>query len=438
MTSALRHKSLSLRPASELPERLQELDFRLSHERAGAVDAEELAAYLEADGLSDETLKDRYGVDGLFAAAELLYRQKGTGRSLNRASTNAAPRFPWIMLLRGPLYLLPGLSGALIARTMGAGGDQAFVFAAALSWGWTMLVAGIRYAEPLAVPGNALRLTLLISAAAGSLGGAVCAALLSGPDKALIGALIGGAVALSGTAAGVLLALRRVWPFALAFASPLLAAIFVTALPSPLVSYAALALLALLPSLAALNATRTPGQLAATRAALRPHLPHALYGWAMAAAFIALTQQLGTWALLPLILASGLLEAGVWHTQATLQRAARVCRDLTLLRRSGIKVVITAAAGYGLSLAAALLVLLRLPLPISIPNEATAIVPLYGVALLLSAWLSNHGPIRLLAVFWALSAAALLLGLPPTVFALLPFLLIVPTLKALADPRSYR
>ena len=430
--------TLSLRPAGELPDRLRDIDLRLAAERADAVDAEELAAYLEADGLSDETLRDRYGVAGLFDAAELLYHQKGTGHALHRLRQVAIPAFPWKMLLRGPLYLLPGLSGVLIANAVGSGGTPAFVFAAALGWGWTMLVAGVRYAEALAVPGRALRLTILIGAVAGGLGGAVLAALLCGPDTALTGALVGGAVALSSASAGVLLSLKRPGLFVAAFASPLLAAGVLTVLPSALAAYSALALLAAVPTLAALSATRTPGHLAAEWATLRPHLHHAVYGWAMAAAFVALTAQLGAWALFPVVLGAGLLEAGVWHAQTRLQRTARISRGLDMLRRAGVWAVLLAAAGYGLALAGLLAVQALLPLAGTIPTQAFVIVPLYGAALLLSAWLSNHHLTRQLTVFWGLSAAALLFGLPPIFFALLPLLLILPTLTALADPRSYR
>ncbi|MCD0163526.1 hypothetical protein IHN63_19735, partial [Deinococcus sp. 6YEL10] len=121
----------------DLPERLREIDLTLAPERERVVDLEEIAAYLESDGLGDEVLRDRYGTAGLFDAAGRLYRQRGTGRALHRPVRTSAPAFPWRTLLRGPLYLLPGLSGLLVAREMGSGAGAAFAFAAAFGWGWS-------------------------------------------------------------------------------------------------------------------------------------------------------------------------------------------------------------------------------------------------------------------------------------------------------------
>lgn len=425
----------------ELPERLREVDLKLAADRSSAVDAEELAAYLEADGLGDEVLRDRYGADGLFDAAERLYRQRGTGAALDRVPAPGTPAFPWAMLLRGPLYLLPGLAGLLIAGALGqgAGGqgaEAAFVLAAAFGWGWTMTVAGVRHTEPLAVPGRALRLTLLLSAGAGVLGGAGIAAATGGDG--LTGALVGGAVALSSGAAGVLLSLGQSGQFAGAFASPLLAAGIVFALPSRPAALCALALLAAVPTLAALNVTRPRGGVPAGLAALRPHLPHAAYGWAMAAAFVALSARTGTWPLLPVILGAGLLEAGVWHVQERLQVAARTLRTLPGLRRVGLPTVLLGAAAHGLTLGAALALLAALPLPIHLPATALS-VTLYSAGLLLSSWLANQRRLAFLTAVWVLGAAALVLGLPPPLFALLSLLaLLPPTLQTLADPRSYR
>ncbi len=428
--------STRLQLPGELPERLREVDLKLAADRANAVDAEELAAYLEADGLGDEVLRDRYGADGLFDAAERLYRQKGTGGALDRLPTPFTPAFPWRILLRGPMYLLPGLAGLLIAGALGAGAKSAFVLAAAFGWGWTMAVAGVRYTEPFAVPGRALRSTLVVSAGAGLLAGALTVAVVGG--DMLTGALVGGAVALSSGAAGVLLSLGQLGQFAGAFASPLLAAGIVVAQPSRLAALFALALLAAVPTFTALNATRSPGSLKASLVGLRPHLPNAAYGWAMAAAFVALSVQLGTWPLLPVILGAGLLEAGVWHAQERLQIAARTLRTLPELRRVGLPTVLLGAAGYGAAMGAVLALLSLLPMPINLPATVVT-VALYGAGLLLSSWLANQHRLAFLTAVWTLGAAALVLGLPPPMFALLSLLaLLFPTLHTLSDPRSYR
>ncbi|MDV6375273.1 hypothetical protein [Deinococcus arenicola] len=422
----------------ELPDRLREVDLKLASERTRAVDIEEIAAYLEADGLGDEILRDRYGAKGLFDAAEMLYRQKGTGGALDHINVASPATFPWTMLLRGPLYLLPGLAGLLIAGALGKGAEIAFVLAAAYGWGWTMTVAGVRYAEPFAVPGRALRLTLLISAGAGLLGGGLIALWAAGPQAVLLGTLVGGAVALSSGAAGVLLSLSQLGQFAGAFASPLLAAGIVMAVPSVPAALFALALLAVVPTLTALNATRAPGTVNADLATLRPYLPHAVYGWSMAAAFVALSVRLGTWPLLPVILGAGLLEASVWYAQERLQIAARTHRTLAELRRVGVPTVLLGAAGYGVVLGAVLVVLSLLPLPIGLDTSLVTIT-LYSAALMLSSWLANQRRTGILTVIWALGAAALVLGLSPPLFALLTLLaMLVPALQTLSDPRSYR
>ncbi|GGS21780.1 hypothetical protein [Deinococcus knuensis] len=429
-----------------LPERLREIDLTLAPERERVIDAEEIAAYLEADGLGDEVLRDRYGTAGLFDAAERLYRQRGTGRALHRPATQSVPAFPWHTLLRGPLYLLPGVSGLLVAREMGAGASAAFVFAAAFGWGWTMLIAGVRYAEPLAVPGRALRLTMLLGGLTGLIGGALVAALNAGMGAALTGAAVGGAVALSTGAAGVLLALRRTGQLAGAFASPLLAAGVVYAEPSRPGALVALLLLALVPLLTALNVTRAPGTLSARWATLRPHLRHAAYGWSLALTFVLLTGRLGAWTLLPLVISTGLLEAGVWHAQERLQHAARRSQSLGALRRSGRPVVLLAAATYALALGAWVYVAANLPIPAwaQAHPDAWMLVPTYGAATLLSAWLGNHGHLPLLTGLWLLLAALLAFALPSSSSVLAVTLLVACaalaalSLRTLLDPRSYR
>lgn len=441
-------------PAS-LPDRLREVDLTLAAERARVVDMEEIAAYLEADGLGDEALRTRYGTGGLFDAAEQLYRQRGTGRALDRLATVPLPAFPWNRVLRGPLYLLPGLAGLLVARTLGQGATDAFVFAAMFGWGWTTLLASLRYAEPLGVPGRAMRLAMAVGAGAGVLGGAVGAALLPGmpaggwsalsPDTVGLGAVVGGTVALSAGAAGVLLSLHRTVRYVGAYASPLLAAVVVYVSPSTGAALAALGLLAVMPLLSALNATRPAGALPATWATLRAHLPQALTGWMQALVFVLLTGRLGAWTLLPLVLGTGLLEGTVWHVQERLQRLARLSPDLERLSRAGSPTVLCGAALFGLVLAGVAYVVPRLPPFLPARPDAWAFVGLYGAALLLTAWLANHRRLTVLTACWAVCAALLLTAfsaasLPAltTGLGLLCAVLSALVLHAAHDPRSYR
>ena len=289
-----------------LPDKLREVDLTLRPDRERAVDALELAAYLEADGLNDEGLRDRYGAGGLFAAAEWLYAQRGTGRALVRPRREAPPRFPWELAQRGPLYLLPGLCGLLIAQATPPVTGRAFMFAAAFGWGYSLLIASVRYAEPLGTPGRALRLTLWLGGACGLLGGALSALLFAGQGSAdwLWGTAMGGAVALAGSAAGVMLALGERAQVAGAFAPALLLGGMLYVVPGVELALASLAALALFPALLALRVTREPGDLPARLATLRPGLGLAAYGWALAAAFAELSLRLGGWALLPLVLSA--------------------------------------------------------------------------------------------------------------------------------------
>lgn len=463
-------------PPGALPDRLREVDLKLAQEREWVVDALEIASYLEADGLSDESLRGRYNAGGLFQAAELLYAQRGSGRALNRLPAAPLPAFPWHMLLRGPLYLLPGLAGLLITRPLGWGAAAAFTFAAAFGWGWSMTIAGLRYSEPFAVPGRALRAALWLAGVIGTLGGGLTALVLAGADQVLLGAASGGAVALATAASGILLALGRTGLSAGALSLPMLAAAVVQAsvLPSTgalqvvgslqaaevmqvgaiqvtapaaaaslTVPLVALALLAVSPVWAVLSATRAPGQLPATWAVFRPHLRLATYGWAVALTFVGFSLSLGAWALLPIIVSAGLLEAGVWHAQERLQHAARSLRTLPDLRWRGRVTVPVVTALYAAVLGLSL-VLIRvsgvLPQlgPLSVGTQWA--VALLGAAFLLSAWLANQRQVALLLGFWSVAAVLTFTAAVPLPFltVVLVFILLLSALSALGDPRSYR
>ncbi|ANE44860.1 hypothetical protein SU48_07685 [Deinococcus puniceus] len=474
----------------------------MAPERELAVDALEIAAYLEADGLSDESLRGRYNAGGLFQAAELLFAQRGSGRALNRLPSAPLPDFPWHMLLRGPLYLLPGLAGLMITGPLGQGASAAFTFAAAFGWGWSMTIAGLRYSEPFAVPGRAMRAALWLAGLMGTLGGAVTAVLLAGPDQAVLGALSGGVVALATASAGILLALGRITLSAGAFAVPLLAATIVqasvlpvmesmitsgsevassvaastlvnadlasadlasaelatsevarsvvgagmvgaAASPSLVLPLIALALLAVLPVLAVLRATRAPGELPTTWAVFKPHLRLAIYGWAMALTFVAFSAQVGAWPLLPIIVSAGLLEAGVWHAQERLQHAARSLRDLSDLRWRGRVTVPAVALLYAAVLALALLLVKVtgvLPQFSGIPPGVQVAVALLGAAFLLSAWLANQRQVTALLGLWSVAAVLTFTALIPLPLLSISLVLILmlSALSALNDPRSYR
>ena len=448
-----------------LPDKLREVDLTLRPDRERAVDALELAAYLEADGLNDEGLRDRYGAGGLFAAAEWLYAQRGTGRALERPRREAPPRFPWELAQRGPLYLLPGLCGLLIAQATPPVTGRAFIFAAAFGWGYSLLIATVRYAEPLGTPGRALRLTLWLGGLCGLLGGALSGLLFAATGQAtgqvtgqgswaaswLWGTAMGGAVALAGSAAGVMLALGERAQVAGAFAPALLLGGMLYVVPGTELALASLAALALFPALLALRVTREPGDLPARLATLRPGLGLAAYGWALAAAFAELSLQLGGWAMLPLVLSAGVLEAGVWNAQQGLQYVARQQGSFTLLVRRGAARVLGTALAYALGLLAvfALVAGVRWAWPdllASVAAPAGALgraalltVPAFGGALLLSTWLANQRREGWLLAFWLGFCLLLALGVSPPTLTLFALLALLPlTLLTLYDLRSYR
>src|SRR5262245_24978733 len=89
-------------------ESVEALRLRMAERCAGAVDAFEVAAVLEADGINDEGA-GKYGHPHVFALARDLYE-----RAERRPAVPAPPPDPWTgqvwrQLLRGVLFGLPGL-----------------------------------------------------------------------------------------------------------------------------------------------------------------------------------------------------------------------------------------------------------------------------------------------------------------------------------------
>ncbi|MCD0171564.1 hypothetical protein IHN59_18235, partial [Deinococcus sp. 23YEL01] len=100
-------------------------------------------------------------------------------------------------------------------------------------------------------------------------------------------------------------------------------------------------------------------------------------------------------------------------------------------------------ATYALVLAGWVFLAGELPLPAwTQPHpDAWMLVPTYGAAALLSAWLANHGQTALLTGLWLLLAALLVSPFaPPLAVTLLAACaaLTALSLRALLDPRSYR
>lgn len=106
-------------PSWAQPDPLDELAERLDDFVAAAVHPDEIAALLESDGLSDDQIRERYGVKNSFALAEELYE-----RVERRYPEPDGPvHDPWQVgllgcLLRGVVFALPGLGYVLGAPLM--------------------------------------------------------------------------------------------------------------------------------------------------------------------------------------------------------------------------------------------------------------------------------------------------------------------------------
>ncbi|MYU62612.1 hypothetical protein GTY91_07725, partial [Streptomyces sp. SID69] len=102
-----------------------------------AVHPYEVAALLEAEGLTAETIRDRYGHPNLFSLATALYEQ--VPRTFPEPAPAADPWRPDHVrcLLRGLLFALPGLAYPLTAPLWHPGRHAAaLILAGLISWAW--------------------------------------------------------------------------------------------------------------------------------------------------------------------------------------------------------------------------------------------------------------------------------------------------------------
>jgi len=96
---------------------------------AGAVDEYEVAAGLEAAGLTDRIARARYGAEDVFDLAARLCRRVPRGAAQAVVPADPWRRPVWRHLLRGALYALPGLLYLLALRTIDAGAAAAVLLA---------------------------------------------------------------------------------------------------------------------------------------------------------------------------------------------------------------------------------------------------------------------------------------------------------------------
>ncbi|PZT69662.1 hypothetical protein DN402_25125 [Streptomyces sp. SW4] len=172
------------------PDPVDELAGRLGDAVAAAVHPDEIAALLESDGLSDDRIRERYGVKDSFALAEALCE-----RVERRYPEPEGPLHdPWRAgllgcLLRGVVFALPGLAYVLGAPLLGTGaGDLGLpagtvpVLAGALcGWTWNQGLAHRAYSWLGLGDRSAARRALLVGAPAGALLGSLVALASAGP-----------------------------------------------------------------------------------------------------------------------------------------------------------------------------------------------------------------------------------------------------------------
>ncbi|MEU6085885.1 hypothetical protein ABZ865_03590 [Streptomyces sp. NPDC047085] len=205
------------RPNWAQPDPIDELARELDAFVSAAVHPDEVAALLESDGLSDDQIRERYGVRNSFALAEELYDR--TPR--RHPEPDTAPADPWRAdllgcLLRGLVFALPGLAYVLGAPLLagpreayGLPGSTFTLLAGALcGWAWNQGLAHRAYSWLSLGDRPGARRCLLVGAPAGMLLGALVALAVAGPAHPAAAAFAAGQSCYLG-ASGVLLVMGR-------------------------------------------------------------------------------------------------------------------------------------------------------------------------------------------------------------------------------------
>ncbi|SDC48294.1 hypothetical protein [Streptomyces prasinopilosus] len=274
-----------------------------------AVHPYEVAALLEAEGLSADAVRQRYGHPDLFSLASALYER--VPRTFPELAAAPDPWRPDTVrcLLRGVLFALPGLA-YLLAAPLGQAARYApaLIAAGVVSWAWGQAL-GHRAHLRLATGRHEAGRTLLTGAALGAaLATATGAAVAGGGPVTLAAA----AQSLYLAAASVLLVLARE-RLLLAALTPLIAG----AVPLPWwepgpVLRLALPLLALAATLAAAgrvlrDVLSTPPAPGTRRPPLPVSLPYGLFGLA-AASLVLLEGRQHPYAVIVLTVSMGPAE----------------------------------------------------------------------------------------------------------------------------------
>ncbi|MFD3840735.1 hypothetical protein ACFWWC_31415 [Streptomyces sp. NPDC058642] len=174
-------------PGWAQPDPIDELAVRLDDFVAAAVHPDEIAALLESDGMSDDQIRERYGLKNSFALAEELYE-----RVERRYPEPEGPAHdPWQVgllgcLLRGVVFALPGLGYVLGAPLMAGprdlglpAGTVPLLAGALVGWTWNQGLAHRAYSWLGLGDRAAAKRSLLLGAPAGVVLGALIAFLVA-------------------------------------------------------------------------------------------------------------------------------------------------------------------------------------------------------------------------------------------------------------------
>ncbi|MEV7888042.1 hypothetical protein ACWD3I_09105 [Streptomyces sp. NPDC002817] len=175
-------------PSWARPDPLDELAERLDDFVAAAVHPDEIAALLESDGMSDDQIRERYGLKNSFALAEELYE-----RVERRYPEPEGPvHDPWQVgllgcLLRGVVFALPGFGYVLGAPLMAGprdlglpAGTVPLLAGALVGWTWNQGLAHRAYSWLGLGDRTAAKRSLLLGAPVGVVLGALVALLVAG------------------------------------------------------------------------------------------------------------------------------------------------------------------------------------------------------------------------------------------------------------------
>ncbi|MES4891094.1 hypothetical protein [Streptomyces sp. NPDC096012] len=201
-------RTLALRLPAYGPdeEAVSRLAAELADRIGPAVHPYEVAALLEAEGLTADQIKDGYGHPNLFSLATALYEQ--VPRTFPEPAPAADPWRPDTVrcLLRGVLFALPGLAYLLTAPLWQPGRHAAGLIVAGLvSWAWGQGLGHRAHLRMVTGRREAAR-TLLTGAPLGAALATAAAVPLAGGGAAIP---VAAAQSLYLAAAGVLLVLAR-------------------------------------------------------------------------------------------------------------------------------------------------------------------------------------------------------------------------------------